>query len=200
MNAILGTWVTAQITFVLAGERRIPGQRFTGALAGHEAWLSAILGGYVLIFSVCIVAWVFIAGRWPNEPVLLVTISGAVIASSGLILANHHVPLPIAAPIVLVGIFLEAGFTPAAIAHLSEISAAFAADRGLIMGVYSVVLGLGYLLGSVLGGVFASWLAFDGLALLTIVLALIGLASVLAMIISDRRRHSPPSSGSTTAP
>lgn len=186
VNAILGTWVTAQITFVLAGERTIPGQRFTGALAGREGWLSAILGGYVLIFSACIVVWVFLAGRFPNKPVLLITISGAVIASTGLILANHGMPLPITAPIVLIGIFLEAGFTPAAIAHLADISAAFATDRGLIMGLYSVVLGLGYLAGSVLGGVFAAWLAFDGLAVLTILLAVIGLASVVAMIILDR--------------
>lgn len=71
--------------------------------------------------------------------------------------------------------------------HLADISGEHAADRGLIMGVYSVVLGLGYLLGNVLGGVFAAWLAFDGLAILTIVFAVVGMASVVVMIRVDRR-------------
>ncbi|WP_347755654.1 MFS transporter [Agrococcus sp. ProA11] len=187
VNAILGTWVTAQITYVLAGDRQIEGQLFTGSLAGQDGWLSAILGGYVLFFSACVAAWVFIAGRVPTKATLLVTIGGAVLASVGLILANHGLPLPIAAVIVGVGIFLEAGFTPAALMHLADISGEQTADRGLIMGVYSVVLGLGYLLGNVLGGVFAAWLAFDRLALLTILFAVVGMASVAVMIRVDRR-------------
>jgi MFS family permease len=190
INAILGTWVTAQISFVLAGGRQVPGQRFTGALAGQETWLSAILGGYVLIFSICIVAWAFLAGRLPTLPTLMVTVGGSIVASVGLILANHGLALAAAAPIVIVGIFLEAGFTPAALTHLSDISGDFLADRGLIMGVYSVVLGLGYLAGNALGGVFAGWLAFDGLAVLTILLAVFALASVSIMIVTERRmRH-----------
>ncbi|NUR27893.1 MAG: MFS transporter [Catenulispora sp.] len=187
VNAILGTWVTAQIAFVLAGRRTIPGQRFVGALAGKETWMSAVLGGYVLIFSLCIVAWSFLAGRLPTLPAMLVTVAGSAIASTGLILANHGLAPAAAAPIVLVGVFLEAGFTPTALTHLADISARFAGDRGLIMGVYSVVLGLGYLLGTVLGGVFAQWLAFDGLALLTILLAAIGMAAVTMMITTARR-------------
>lgn len=199
VNAILGTWITAQITFVLAGDRHLPGQHFTGTLAGHEQWLSAILGGYVLVFSACIVGWAFLVGRMPTIPTLFITVLGSVIASIGLMLANHGFPLAGAVPIVIVGVFLEAGFTPAALAHLSEISAVFAKDRGLIMGVYSVVLGIGYLLGNVLGGLFAAWDGFDGLGWLTITLGFCAAAAIAAMFTVERRhRNSLPAVPVTT--
>ena len=187
VNAILGTWVTSQITFVLAGDRRAPGQLFPGAFADNEGGLSAVLGIYVLVFSLCIVGWAFFIGRLPTVPVLFVTVVGAIIASVGLLLANRGTPLGIALPIVLIGVFLEAGFTPAALTHLSDISAEFRENRGLIMGAYSVVVGAGYLLGNVLGGVFAESLLFDGLALLTILLAGIALVSIATMIVIERR-------------
>lgn len=115
VNAILGTWVAAQITFLLTSERRVPGQRFVGALAGHEGRLSLILGGYVLLFGLCVVGWAFLVGRLPTKPVLLVTLGGAVVASGGLIAANHGASWGFAGPVVMVGIFLEAGFAPAAL-------------------------------------------------------------------------------------
>lgn len=187
VNAILGTWVAPQITFVLTGDLDAPGQRFVGALAGHGAWLSVILGGYVLLFGLCVVAWAFLVGRLPTLPVLLVAVGGAVVASVGLMLANHGVSWWIAGPVVLAGMFLEAGFAPAALTYLAEVSGLFDGDRGMVMGVYSVVLGVGYLLGNVLGGAFAQWLAFDGLALLTILLAVVGAASVTVLIATTRR-------------
>lgn len=187
VNAILGTWVTSQITFVLAGDVRADGQLFPGAFRGDEAGLSLVLGVYVLFFSLCIVAWAFFIGRLPTVPVLFVTVAGALVASVGLMLANRGAPLFVALPLVMVGVFLEAGFTPAALTHLSDISAEFRDDRGLIMGAYSVVVGAGYLLGNVLGGAFAEWLLFDGLALLTIGLAAAALVSIAAMAVVEKR-------------
>ncbi|MDU0344893.1 MFS transporter [Microbacterium sp. KSW2-29] len=187
VNAILGTWVTSQITFVLAGDRRADGQLFPGAFRGDEMGLSIVLGVYVLFFSLCIIAWAFFIGRLPTVPVLFVTVAGALIASVGLMLANGGAPIAVAVPLVMVGVFLEAGFTPAALTHLSDISAEFRDDRGLIMGAYSVVVGAGYLLGNVLGGVFAEWLLFDGLALLTIGLAAVALASITVMAVIESR-------------
>lgn len=187
VNAVLGTWVTAQITFVLAGDQRVPGQRFVGSLAGRESMLSLVLGGYVLVFSLCVVAWVFLAGRFPVQPTLFVTIAGTAVASVGLIAGNHGFPVAMFVPVVLVGVFLEAGFTPAALIHLADLSGVWAADRGFVLGVYSVILGLGYLLGNVLGGLFAGWLAFDGLGVLTIGLAVVAMISVAISILIDRR-------------
>lgn len=187
VNAILGTWVTSQITFVLAGDQRAPGQLFPGAFADNEAGLSAVLGIYVLVFSLCIVAWAFFIGKLPTVPTLFVTVFGAVVASVGLLLANRGVSLWVALPLVLIGMFLEAGFTPAALTHLSDISAEFRENRGLIMGVYSVVVGAGYLLGNILGGVFAEWNLFEGLAVLTILLAAVAMISIAVMYVIERR-------------
>lgn len=156
----------------------------------------------MLLFSVCIIGWSFIVGRLPSLPTLTVTISGAVLTSAGLIMANHGIAPTIAIPIVVVGVFLEAGFTPAALTHLSDISADFRPNRGLIMGVYSVVLGVGYLLGNLLGGVFAQWLAFDGLGLLTILLAIIALTTIPGMMLVERHRErtreAPPCDSTST--
>ena len=192
-NAILGTWVTSQISFVLAGDRRVAGQRFVGAFYHHEPRLSVLLGGYVLVFAACTVAWAFLVGRLSTRPVLAAAVAGVVLASAALIGLNHGGPLLVLGPLVVAGMFLEAGFAPAALTYLADTSADFAADRGLVMGVYSVVLGLGYLAGNVLGGVFAQWAAFDGLAIQTIILAAVGLASVAALPADGR-----PGSSSVT--
>ena len=177
-NAILGTWIAAQISFVLTGNRRVAGQRFVGTFYGHEPRLSALLGGYAVVFACCVVAWAFLIGRLPTRPVLAAALAGMVVAAGALAGLNHGGPRLLFGSFVLAGTFLAAGFAPAALTYLADASADFMADRGLIMGLYSVVLGVGYLLGNVLGGAFAQWRAFDGLALLTAILAAVGLASV----------------------
>jgi len=82
-------------------------------------------------------------------------------------------------PILLAGIFAETSFAPAALAYLADISENTVKDRGLVMGLYSVFLGLGQILGNGLGGVFANRFGFDGLIYLTAMLALIALVSLL---------------------
>jgi hypothetical protein len=91
-SAILGTWVTAQITFVLAGGRRVAGQRFVGAFHQQEARLSVLLGGYVLVFAACTVAWAFLVGRLPTRPVLFAAVAGVALASGALVGHNHGGP------------------------------------------------------------------------------------------------------------
>ena len=55
-------------------------------------------------------------------------------------------------------------------------------DRGLLMGLYSVFLGLGQLLGNGLAGLFAHRLGFDGLICLTAILGLVALLSLLTLL------------------
>jgi len=188
VNAILGVWVQAQIVFVLAGSTTVPGQRFVGSLHNSEQELSLILFAYVLWFSVCVVAWAFLLGRLPKLPTLLVTLSGAMVASFGLIELNHGGSYVAFVPVVLAGVFLEAGFVPAALAYLADVSEAFVGKRGMLMGLYSLVLGLGYLLGNFLGGVAAQAAYFDGLAYLTMILAAVGMLSLGVLVLAQRRR------------
>ncbi len=86
-------------------------------------------------------------------------------------------------PVVLLGVFLKAGFTPAALVYLADISERFSSDRSLPMGLYSVLLGIGQLIGAGLGGIFAQLAYFDGLAYLTVILARIAMGGLAMLMI-----------------
>jgi predicted MFS family arabinose efflux permease len=63
------------------------------------------------------------------------------------------------------GLFVLAGATPAALGMLADISEHYPNDRGAIMGLYSVFLAIGQVIGSLLGGGAAEWAGIDGLLL-----------------------------------
>jgi predicted MFS family arabinose efflux permease len=74
------------------------------------------------------------------------------------------------------GLFVLAGATPAALGMLADISETHPDDRGAIMGLYSVFLGLGQIGGSLLGGGAAEWQGVDGMLLVSGVLLFVALA------------------------
>ena len=47
-----------------------------------------------------------------------------------------------------IGLFVMSGATPAALGLLADITESYPADRGAIMGLYSVFLGVGQILGA----------------------------------------------------
>ena len=73
------------------------------------------------------------------------------------------------------GLFVLAGATPAALGMLADISEAHPADRGAIMGLYSVFLAIGQVVGSLSGGGAAEVFGVDGLLLVSAGLLLIAL-------------------------
>ena len=77
-------------------------------------------------------------------------------------LAVLQLPLAVGAA---AGLFVLAGATPAALGMLADISEQHPADRGVIMGLYSVFLAVGQVIGSLLGGGAAEWAGIDGLLL-----------------------------------
>jgi DHA1 family tetracycline resistance protein-like MFS transporter len=99
---------------------------------------------------------------------------------------NHSatVGLALQAPLALAafgGLFVLAGATPAALGLLADISEAHPADRGAIMGLYSVFLALGQVTGSLLGGGAAQWQGIDGLLAASLGLLLLALLPVRAL-------------------
>jgi predicted MFS family arabinose efflux permease len=90
--------------------------------------------------------------------------------------------------LVVLGIFIESGFTPAALAYLAEIAEEQPLDRGSVMGVYSVLLSSGQLLGIAFAAPFANALGINGLIVLTGLLTLIALFTVLLLGNAERRR------------
>lgn len=192
--ALLGIWLSSQLTFLLSSHRHLPGQFLMGSLSyvGGGAHLSLILGSVVLFFGLCLLFWAFFLNRVPRILLMLFSIGGVYLASAGLAGLNHSTPDYPAARVcwvffLLVGVFAETSFAPAALSYLADISEEAARDRGLLMGLYSVFLSLGQLLGNGLGGVFAERWGFDGLIYLTILLACVALLALLFLFRRERK-------------
>jgi MFS family permease len=69
---------------------------------------------------------------------------------------------------------VESGFTPAALAWLAQ-SLGFGTGKGAAMGIYSVLLSLGAIGGSLIAGALGKLLSVDGLLLGTVGLAVCAL-------------------------
>jgi predicted MFS family arabinose efflux permease len=76
------------------------------------------------------------------------------------------------------------GFAPAALTYLADVTESYAEDRGTIMGLYSVFLGIGQFIGTATGGIFADWGGIDGLMLLS---AIMGAVTAISLISLHRR-------------
>jgi len=76
---------------------------------------------------------------------------------------------------------VEAGFTLAAFAHLAELTVPVDSSRGAALGLYSVLLGAGQLVGNLLGGPFSARWQMDGVLGLTAILAVVSLIGVMGM-------------------
>jgi MFS family permease len=194
ISALLGIWLGPQLTFILSSNRRNPHQLLMGSLSAHGGGghLSLVLGAIVLFFGLCLLFWAFFLNRAPRLLLMLSSITGVYLACIALAGINHFgassVPLLVIwVVLLLVGVFAESSFAPAALAYLADVSEDAARDRGLLMGLYSVFLGLGQLLGNGLGGVFAQFRGFDGLIYLTALLAFVALISLLMLFRQEKR-------------
>lgn len=186
--AIVSIWLGTQLTFILSRPARFPHQLLMGSLSspggGHR--LSLILGGYVLFFGLCLLFWAFFLNNIPHLRRMLISIAGIFLACIALLGLDHQgagdpVSLALWFPLLALGVFAESAFAPAALAYLADISEDAAKDRGLLMGLYSVFLGLGQVLGNGLGGAFAHVWGFDGLVYLTALLGFVALISLLVL-------------------
>ena len=114
---------------------------------------------------------------------------------------NHSSGLHPAVTVALVaamgaGLFVLAGATPAALGLLADVTEGFPADRGAIMGLYSVFLALGQIGGSLIGGLVAKANGMDGLFVAT--LLILGVALVpLARLRSAEHFEGGPGSVAT---
>jgi predicted MFS family arabinose efflux permease len=79
------------------------------------------------------------------------------------------------------GLFVLAGATPAAIGLLADMTEAYPDDRGAIMGLYSVFLGIGQIFGSLVGGEAAQRAGLDGIFLASFVFLGVALLPLAAL-------------------
>ena len=73
------------------------------------------------------------------------------------------------------GLFVMAGATPAAVGLLADISEDFPGRRGAVMGLYSVFLAIGQIIGSLVAGAAAQWRGIDGMLIASFALLAIAL-------------------------
>ena len=176
VTAIVGMWLT-HIAFQLSGPP-VARQYLVGRFTPREA--GVILLGYALVFSAGVTIWGYALARISRLRALQITLTAMLIACFLLALLNHGGAFPLWGRDVLVtltalSVMVESGFTPTALAYLADI-ADQGEMRGAAMGIYSLLMGIGGVLGAWIGGVLADRMAFDGLIVGTVVLALLALA------------------------
>ena len=192
VNAAIGLWTT-QSLFQLVKE---PVARVRRPVPDGGPTRSMISVGFIIagiVFFAGLVYWGERFRQMRRTTILFYGILGGAAMVAAVAVINHSAGLsPLirlaAAVVAIAGLFVLAGATPAALGMLADISEAFPADRGAIMGLYSVFLALGQIMGSLLGGVAADWRGIDGILIAT------GLALVIALIPLRRLRTSSTSS------
>ena len=188
-NAVLGAWFSVG-PFLAAGAPNRAQFLMRGFSAGEISTAYLVFG---IVFTVGAITWGFIMPTIGRQATLLSGVAGLGFTSVALWALNHvefdatHSLVPILVVLVMVGVFVESGFTPAALAYLAEIAEERAEDRGSVMGVYSVLLAVGQLLGGALAAPFAARLGINGLIVLTGLLCLIALFTVMLLGHAERR-------------
>jgi MFS family permease len=179
MNAILGLWLGPTLYFLLT-HRSNKSQVLVGVFAGNPVGLGWLLFAYSIVFGTGVLAWSRVLSRIDLRRALRISLFAMVGVAVGLLVLNHMAEQPLSlrwmlTAIIAALVMVESGFPPAALSLLAG-SVGPAAGRGAAMGIYSFLLSVGGLGGSLLAGLAGRWLAIDGLTYATLVLALVALA------------------------
>jgi MFS family permease len=174
VNAAIGVY-SGQGLFNLVRDKNpeFVDQLLAGGLSAFEVTLGMLAAGAV--FVVGLIYWGNRFKSIRRTTILFYGILGGAILVAGAIAFNHSGALDpiLRSPFVLLagfGLFVLAGATPAALGLLADMSEAYPDDRGAVMGLYSVFLAIGQILGSFIGGFAAEKAAIDGLLLATLVM------------------------------
>jgi MFS family permease len=179
INAALGLW-TSQAVFQLirAPDPRYADQLLMGGFVGAQIALG--LGVGLIVFFAGLAYW---GERFKNlrrTTIIFYGIVGGAASVAAAIVINHSAGLPDpvrlgAGLIAAAGVFVLAGATPAALGLLADVSEAYPADRGAIMGLYSVFLAVGQITGGFIGAESARRAGIDGILIATLILLAVAL-------------------------
>ena len=185
VNAAIGLWFSQSLFQFQRADPRFPDQWLLQGFSANQITLGALV--IAVVFGAGIIWWGNRFDRWRRTTIILLGVFGGMALAAAGIVVNHtaagagsdalNAGLVIVSAIVFAsGLFVLAGATPAAVGLLADVSEQFPGDRGAIMGLYSVFLGVGQIGGALLGGLAAEWRGMDGLLLGT------GLLLALALI------------------
>jgi len=188
INAVLGLYTTQTIfQMVREPDPRFPNQLLMGGFESTEISAGLAVGG--ALFLAGLLYW---GGRFKTlrrTTIILYGLGGGALLVAGAVGVNHSADLPVFVRVafgvpVILGVFVLAGATPAAIGLLADVTEAYPDDRGAIMGLYSVFLGIGQIGGSLIAGVAANGFGLDGVLVASVVLLAVAVVPLLAL-----RRH-----------
>jgi predicted MFS family arabinose efflux permease len=160
--------------------QKSPSRQFlVGVFAERPDRVGWLMLGYGLVFGAGVTVWSVALPSMPVKRALRISLTAMGCVCGGLLIFNHSGTLPahvrwLICVVTAVCVMLESGFTPAALTLLAGAVGA-KAGRGAAMGVYSTLLGVGAIGGSVLAAILGQWLAVDGLIYGTVVMAAIAL-------------------------
>jgi MFS family permease len=201
INAILGLWAQ-QGTLLITGNMQDSSQFLMRGISPSAIGLGE--AALAVVFGAGILFWGTVYARFRRTTLLLLG-TGAFVAMTIDILAVNHlggssVVLLVALGLVaVVALFVMSGATPAALGLLADVSEGFEEDRSALMGLYSVFLGLGQVIGAVIGGIAASWKGIDGLVVATVGLLAVGIAALLNLRGRESMMLDGPTAGLQTA-
>jgi MFS family permease len=186
LNAAISTIASFQIVFQLRGSNApfAADQWLMRGFSSAEISLGLAVG--MIVFVVGVLFWGAQFKRFRRTTIITFGVLAALVGILVLFVVNHAfgAPLFVLAGLVLIAlamVFVLAGATPAALGLLADISESYRQDRGAIMGLYSVFLAIGQIVGQGLAGVAAEIRGIDGLLGLTFVLALVALVPLSAL-------------------
>ena len=200
INTLVGAWLTL-CTIILtypepAAHLRHPGQLLYGGFSHGAA--SLLFGGFGLLFLGGMGLWLLVMPHLRRTTVMLIGLGGLSISIVALTLinglgsdptrvfANPQPVLFLLLPMVVLGVLLLSGFTPASLNHMGVIAELLPGKRGAMMGLYSVVMGVGQLIGAALGGLSVDLGGFYGLMIFSVAMGLISLSSVLYLRVKGQ--------------
>ncbi|MGD0121870.1 MAG: MFS transporter [Candidatus Limnocylindrales bacterium] len=181
INAILGLWAL-QAPLLLKGNVHDSSQFLMHGISATAIGFGT--AGLAIVFGGGILFWGMVYARFRRTTMILMGV-GAFVLMAGDVLAINHLggtstPLLVALGAVgVVGLFVMSGATPAALGLLADVSEGFEEDRSAIMGLYSVFLGVGQVIGAIVGGLAATWKGIDGLVVATAALLVVGGVALL---------------------
>jgi MFS family permease len=189
LNAVLGAWTT-QSVFQLVRE---PSAQFKDQLlmGGFEpVQISIGLAVAGVIFFAGLFYWGGRFGTLRRTTIIAVGVLGSLVMVAAAFALNHaagwgDLPRLALAGVAAAGLFVMAGATPAALGLLADVTESHPADRGAIMGLYSVFLGVGQIIGALASGSAADWAGIDGLLLASLVLLLIAVLPIHRLRASE---------------
>lgn len=190
INAVLGLFTTQTIfQLVREPDPNFSDQLLMGGFAPIQISLGLAAGG--ILFFAGLIYWGNKFKTLRRTTIILYGLGGGALLVAGAIAINHSGGMPDIARILflvptVLGLFVLAGATPAAIGLLADVTEAYPDDRGAIMGLYSVFLGLGQIGGSLIAGFAATALGLDGIFVASLVLLVL---AVVPLVFLRRHEH-----------